>query len=414
MISRALAVSTLCVFCLVALHSCPAESTVIPERIYSKRTRMLSDERYKELRDQWKAYTESRPKDAMGWTELAKAARYSGEPCETYLGYAKKAVQLDPEYADARTVLGGNIWCMYCPKESEDPSAAIRELEKALELDPSSGDPRYSLWVMKLSQGKRDEATAQVRALLQDGHIPEPLVDFAYNLLVGLEQDAILLTNGDNDTYPLLALQAARGFRQDVAVVNLSLLNTVWYRKEMRGGPLAVPVPLLDDDAPGPRAGEAVNGLVAAIRETGWKRPLYVSCTVYRQALPLANRLSLEGLAYRVLQEEGKEDAIDTDRLGENLNRVYRLESATSLGFDWNHFTALPPLLKNYAALEARLAGALSEKGDPAAAGGCMARALRLCEFHGMKDFGRSLADHWKAIDPASPEPAKWSARFAE
>jgi len=181
--------------------------------------------------------------------------------------------------------------------------------------------------------------------------------DYAYNILQSVDKDAIIFTNGDNDTFPLWCLQAAYGIRTDVRIVNLSLAQTEWYNIQLKNerpyGALTVPFTMTDAqlkklaptewderrmvsvDVP-PSAypdsmrnkpdlptkltwnmpptfsqnyqGRKINGIKGCdivmldiIKANKWERPIYWSITVTEENyLGLSEYLSMQGMAQRL------------------------------------------------------------------------------------------------------------------
>ena len=75
--------------------------------------------------------------------------------------------------------------------------------------------------------------------------------DIAYNYLSSCDKDAILITHGDNDTFPLWYAQEVESIRTDIRIMNTSLLGMDWYIDQMKNQvydskPLQISLPRAD------------------------------------------------------------------------------------------------------------------------------------------------------------------------
>ncbi|MBU8934058.1 MAG: DUF2723 domain-containing protein [candidate division Zixibacteria bacterium] len=197
--------------------------------------------------------------------------------------------------------------------------------------------------------------------------------DFAYSALIGLEEDAIVFSSGDNDTFPLWYIQSAEKVRPDVTIVNLPLTNTHWFLRQILLRDSNYPLPYSPDDLSDLRAqpwsdttisipvvGRAsdfdlsddlvlpdsvtfqvdpsiIQGyllahdfvLLQTIIHNQWRRPIYFMSTVSSQNTRwLRDYLRMEGYVQRLLPLSSPPS--NRAILTRNLFELYRYESYSS------------------------------------------------------------------------------------
>ena len=200
----------------------------------------------------------------------------------------------------------------------------------------------------------------EARLHFRDDNDFDALLEYNRNMLASTPHKAVLITNGDYDTYPAWFLQE-QGIRSDVLIVNRSLLNLKDYTRFLMqyGLPLAISGEDLDqikhkktDDRFLTISDQLIQML---LKQT--VRPVVMSTTVY-EPRQYGYPLKLSGLVYEIIESD-----IDVVRTKQLLYEVFEYQSLLSRpisSFNLN----IQNMAKNYAATAFALSSALDKRGE--------------------------------------------------
>lgn len=265
--------------------------------------------------------------DAYAW--LAETYRRL-ERAEDAIDAARKAIEIDSCSSFAHTVMADVFNSQYGSWQGINSDSTWNHLCKAVACDPRDGNAWLSIWSEAIRRGELSLKKKALHQMVKTGFLTSAVLSYNRWMLGHLPENALLLTNGDMDTYPAVAIQEVERFRQDVVVVNNSLLNTPWYARHIRDR-YEMPLPFGDTELDSLSPYQDENGKKVLVSEQifrGWQslqrsgafsRPIAVSVTIAQDIISRnMDHLRLAG-AFWLWSPHPVETTLDTAMIQNSL-----------------------------------------------------------------------------------------------
>jgi hypothetical protein len=255
-------------------------------------------EYYKNLARQWKEFLGKNPSDPDAWFNYYYANRYARMFRSDYdalkVDYFQDRAVIVKEASKA---IPSTFEYYFMLTSEQNLSQLIEEktVLKAYEMNKNRPELYSLLTNFYELQGMTNERAEISQKWFNSNDMSPALLNYNYNVLMSVSDDAVLFTNGDNDTYPLWMLQDVLGIKKNVKVLNIFVVG---YQKEYRDRlfrELQLPAytSTVNEDVPDSKE------LIYFILEHS-KRPVYIANTVYRdyyESETIDESLYLSGLA---------------------------------------------------------------------------------------------------------------------
>lgn len=197
-----------------------------PQKVYRITQEYYSNDWYKIQSELWEKEIEKNPQNAEAWENYYYANRYARfEDINSAERQAKLAKIIDEM---GKAIPNSYEYTLLKAWNSHDVDD-ISGFEKAYHMNPDRPDPLYSIITHYELAGNSNKVEDLYHALYKAHDTITPLLDYNYNVLMSIEDNGILITNGDNDTYPARMLQIVKGVRPDVTIINISMAMTEKY-----------------------------------------------------------------------------------------------------------------------------------------------------------------------------------------
>lgn len=315
---------TIILLCLCATTSVLSANRpdYIPSRLEEVKARNWYQEKY----ISWMQYLGTNQQDRPGWMECFKAALYGGLPVNELQSVSKTISELFPESGEA-------YWAFAKTQGYTENGVVL--MEKAL-AELKTKDVLADRVI--LSELLGTDRASQSKALFDTQMMYPSLLNYAYNVLMSVGENGVLITEGESTTVPLWVLQDELGVRRDVKILNLELFENQSYKKNFLS-----------------QNGINMDGGFSQLAENNPHLSFYYALTLPRHNFELINdKLYVVGLASLLSEKEinnfeilraNIEDRFLLDYLTVDFNGEPK--SATGKSFETNYIVPFY-LLKQY------------------------------------------------------------------
>lgn len=296
-----------------------------PQQIESFAKVLYPIEWYKEQQKLWKAEIDKNQQNANAWYNYFKVTRTLNRlDKDDNRKHEEKDKQLKQIVADMDKAVPNTFEINHVKwiASGLGDMADIQYLKKAAELQPDN--PLLFCDMATIGEITRDthQRNTYLKKWYNNGDFSPGFLNYNHNVIIGLKENAILITVGDNDTYPIWALQNVHNIRTDVTAINTSLLLIKEYREKIFKE-LGVPPLGYDPFASAENDKKYKEQLVAHLAKNNQNRPVYVSLTAGNQYIDIhKENLYLTGLGYEYCNKPIDNIA----SLKKNFEQLYALD----------------------------------------------------------------------------------------
>lgn len=326
-----------------------------PEQVRSINYELHPNEWYAQQARLWRAKIDKNPKNETAWQNYYNAVRY--EDFVNTINTPEKKARLNEILEEMGRAIPDSYEYNYLMHKTKGNVQNVSYLKKAHQLRPDAIAPYYDLVVHYEITGEVKKVHEFYEKIYQSQDISPWLLNYNFNVLMSLEPNAILFTNGDNDTYPPRMLQEIKNIRPDVSIINISMSTETAYLDRMLADkgikPNAKQIKKQALENGKFSLAKYVELVVKTVARLEPNTPLYLALTVYPKYFEsLKDSMYIIGLAYQYKNkrinnleviQENLENNFKVDYLQNDWYQELQKSAELRSRIEMNY---LPPMLK--------------------------------------------------------------------